>query len=172
MASDNATQIRIRAIKAINTIIDADGTLMGRPDIIKCVESRMFDTAATIRETAIEMIGKYSVLHPEHLEQYRQILIKRLLDTAPSVRKRAIKVLHDFCVQWPDNDQCAGICSNIIKRISDEDAIKKLVYEVFQSTWFDPKGYKGSGLKRVRQILEVLGVLADEPVRRRSIGFD
>jgi cohesin loading factor subunit SCC2 len=132
MASDNATQIRIRAIKSVSTIIDADGALMGRLDVKNCVESRMFDTSASIRETVIEMIGKYSVLNPQHLEQYHQVLLKRLMDTAPSVRKRAIKVLHDFCVEWPDNDLCAGICGNIIKRIGDEEGIKKLVYEVFQ----------------------------------------
>lgn len=119
-------------MKAASTIIDADSSLMGRDDVKSLVESRMWDTSAQIRENVVEMIGKYSVLNPQHLVLYQDVLLKRLMDTAPSVRKRAIKVLHDFCVAQPEHDMCGTVCKCIIKRINDEETIKKLVYEVFQ----------------------------------------
>lgn len=86
------------------------------------------------------------------------------MDTAPSVRKRAIRVLHDFCVERPDHPLCATICANIIKRINDnEEGIKKLVYEMFETTWFSPTTKNASVLaRRVDQMLEVARMLESD----------
>ena len=92
MATDSTMQIRIRAIKCVSQIIDSDGSLMSREEVKSLVESRMWDNSAMIRETVIEMIGKYAMADASHMEQYRMVLLKRLFDTAPSVRKKAIKV--------------------------------------------------------------------------------
>lgn len=73
MANDNAMQIRIRAFKAVSSVIDADGSLMGRPEIKNLVESRMWDTSAMIRDTVVEMIGNYARENPEHIQQYHDV---------------------------------------------------------------------------------------------------
>lgn len=93
-----------------------------------------------------------------------QVLQRRLMDTAPSVRKKAIRVLHDFCVENPNHSLCAPICANIIKRMNDnEENIKKLVYEVFEFTWFNA-GIKDASIiaRRVDQIVEVVWMLENE----------
>lgn len=53
-------------------------------------------------------------------------------DTGVSVRKRVIKILKDICLECPDFDKIPEICVKMIRRINDEEGIKKLVQEVFQ----------------------------------------
>lgn len=53
-------------------------------------------------------------------------------DTGVSVRKRVIKILKDICLECPDFAKIPEICVKMIRRINDEEGIKKLVQEVFQ----------------------------------------
>lgn len=41
-----------------------------------------------------------------------------------SVRKRVIKILRDICVMQPDFPKISDICVRILRRISDEEAIR------------------------------------------------
>lgn len=55
-----------------------------------------------------------------------------LQDTGVSVRKRVIKILKDICLECPNFVKIPEICVKMIRRINDEEGIKKLVQEVFQ----------------------------------------
>jgi len=55
-----------------------------------------------------------------------------------SVRKRVIKILRDICVECPQFEKIPEICVKMIRRVNDEDGIRKLVMEVFQNMWFTP----------------------------------
>jgi hypothetical protein len=46
-----------------------------------------------------------------------------------SVRKRVIKILKDICLEFPDYPRIPEICVKIIRRINDEEGIRKLVME-------------------------------------------
>lgn len=59
-------------------------------------------------------------------------------DTGVSVRKRVIKILRDICVECPTFPKIPEICVKMIRRVNDEDGIRKLVMEVFQNMWFTP----------------------------------
>lgn len=61
-----------------------------------------------------------------------------LQDTGVSVRKRVIKILKDICLGFPQYDKIPEICVKMIRRINDEEGIRKLVMEVFQNMWFIP----------------------------------
>jgi hypothetical protein len=50
-------------------------------------------------------------------------------DTGVSVRKRVIKILKDICLEFPDYPRIPEICVKIIRRINDEEGIRKLVME-------------------------------------------
>lgn len=45
-------------------------------------------------------------------------------DSGVSVRKRVIKILKDICVMQPEFPKINDICVRIIRRVSDEEAIK------------------------------------------------
>lgn len=57
-------------------------------------------------------------------------------DTGVSVRKRVIKILRDICIECPNFPKIPEICVKMIRRVNDEDGIRKLVMEVFQNMWF------------------------------------
>ncbi|KAF0287117.1 Nipped-B-like protein [Amphibalanus amphitrite] len=59
-------------------------------------------------------------------------------DTGVSVRKRVIKIMKDICVECPDFPKIPEICVKMIRRVNDEEGIRKLVMEVFQLMWFTP----------------------------------
>lgn len=52
-------------------------------------------------------------------------------DSGVSVRKRVIKILRDICIMQPDFPKINDICVLIIRRISDEEAIKVRVIAKF-----------------------------------------
>lgn len=54
------------------------------------------------------------------------------------MRKRVIKILRDICIECPDFPKIPEICVKMIRRVNDEEGIKKLVMEVFQNMWFTP----------------------------------
>lgn len=43
-----------------------------------------------------------------------------------------IKILKDICLECPDFNKIPEICVKMIRRVNDEEGIKKLVQEVFQ----------------------------------------
>ena len=56
-------------------------------------------------------------------------------DTGVSVRKRVIKILKDICLEFPDYPRIPEICVKMIRRINDEEGIRKLVMEVSRSIY-------------------------------------
>ena len=60
------------------------------------------------------------------------------MDTGVSVRKRVIKILKDICLEFPTYDKIPEICVKMIRRINDEEGIRKLVMDVFTNMWFAP----------------------------------
>lgn len=59
--------------------------------------------------------------------------------------------MKDMCEKRPDFDKIPEICSKIIRRINDEEGIRKIVIETFQSLWFQPVKERDSAalLKKV-----------------------
>lgn len=55
-----------------------------------------------------------------------------------SVRKRVIKILKDICLEYPIYERIPEMCVKMIRRINDEEGIRKLVMDVFLNMWFVP----------------------------------
>ena len=79
------------------------------------------------------------ILHDEELiDKYYKTITTRILDTGVSVRKRVIKILKDICLEYPTYHRIPEICVKMIRRVNDEEGIRKLVMDVFQNMWFVP----------------------------------
>ena len=48
------------------------------------------------------------------------------------VRKRVVKIFHDICLLQPNFAPIPDICSRLLRRIHDEESIRKLVLDTFQ----------------------------------------
>ena len=136
--TETSVQVRSRALKCMSAVVHEDPSVLSRDDMQKGVNCSIHDNATMVREAAVDLLGKF-VMHDAHLiDKYYKMLLERILDTGVSVRKRVIKILKDICLEFPDYPKIPEICVKMIRRINDEEGIRKLVMEVFQNMWFVP----------------------------------
>ncbi|XP_032230599.2 nipped-B-like protein B isoform X2 [Nematostella vectensis] len=160
--NENVVAIRTKAMKALSAVVCADPSILSREDMQNGVHNRLVDMSTSVREAAVELIGRFVLNKPELIHQYYDMIIERILDTGISVRKRVIKILRDICINQPDFPKVTEICVKIIRRISDEEGIKELVTKVFHQMWFTPeKTADEAYLKRVVQMTEVVSACGE-----------
>jgi cohesin loading factor subunit SCC2 len=73
-----------------------------------------------------------------------------------SVRKRVVKIFRDVCLYQPNFVRIPDICSRLLRRIHDEESIRKVVLETFQQIWFTPTRNQYDIRQRVQTIIDVL----------------
>merc|ERR1712106_823470 len=125
------------------------------------VHHSFLDHSTSVREAAVDLIGKFVLSRPEVLNNYYEMISARILDTGVSVRKRVIKIMKDICLECPEFPKIPEICVKMIRRVNDEEGIKKLVMEVFVNMWFTPVRErpqldKEALLRKVNNITEVV----------------
>lgn len=130
--------IRTKAMKCLAMIVEVDPSILKRKDMQIGVNQKFLDASISVREAAVDLVGKYVLNSPDLIDQYYDMLSKRILDTGVSVRKRVIKILRDICIEYPNFDKIPEICVKMIRRVNDEEGIQKLVTEVFMRMWFTP----------------------------------
>ena len=155
------TQVRSKAIKCLSLIIEADPKILLKEKVFICVKSNFLHQTISVREASVDLIGRFITLKPELTSFYYQLLSDRILDVGVSVRKRAIKIFRDVCINQPDFKHMAEICVKILRRITDEDGIKKIVIDMFYNIWFAPinasnKDRDGQLMRRVLNIVDVV----------------
>jgi len=79
--SEAGTNIRSKAMKCLCTVVEADPTILGRNDIKSCVQVGLTDKSVSVREAAIDLIGRYIVQKQLLILQYYDILCERSIDT-------------------------------------------------------------------------------------------
>ncbi|UJR32054.1 hypothetical protein I4U23_019522 [Adineta vaga] len=154
--SEAGTNIRSKAMKCLCTVVEADPTILGRNDIKSCVQVGLTDKSVSVREAAIDLIGRYIVQKQQLILQYYDILCERSIDTGVSVRKRVVKIFRDVCLSQPNFVRIPDICSRLLRRIHDEESIRKVVLETFQQIWFTPTRNQYDLRQRVQIIIDVL----------------
>uniref|UniRef100_T1JC53 Nipped-B protein n=1 Tax=Strigamia maritima TaxID=126957 RepID=T1JC53_STRMM len=161
--NESAIAVRTKAMKCLTLVVEADPRILARQDMQHGVHGRFLDHSTSVREAAVDLVGKFVLIRPELTNQYYDMLIHRILDTGVSVRKRVIKILKDICVEQPDFQKIPEICVKMIRRVNDEEGIKKLVNEVFQNMWFTPARDRDSNalLRRVMNITDVVTACKD-----------
>ncbi|KAM4527458.1 nipped-B-like protein B isoform 2-T4 [Odontesthes bonariensis] len=135
---ESAIAVRTKAMKCLSEVVAVDPSILARLDMQRGVHCRLMDNSTSVREAAVELLGRFVLSRPELIEQYYDMLIERILDTGISVRKRVIKILRDICLEQPDFHKITEMCVKMIRRVNDEEGIKKLVNETFQKLWFSP----------------------------------
>lgn len=138
VVKESSIAIRTRAMKCLTMIVEVDPSILKRHDMQMGVSQKFLDTSISVREAAVDLVGKYVLSSSELIDQYYEMLSNRILDTGVSVRKRVIKILRDICIEYPYFDKIPEICVKMIRRVNDEEGIQKLVTEVFMRMWFTP----------------------------------
>lgn len=164
--TESSIAIRTKAMKCLTMIVEADPSVLARVDMQLGVKHSFLDHATSVREAAVDLVGKFVLSRPELIDKYYDMLSARILDTGVSVRKRVIKILKDICMECPDFPKIPEICVKMIRRVNDEEGIRKLVMEVFQNMWFTPVRERPtldseSLLRKVMNITDVVAASKD-----------
>ena len=86
------------------------------------------DSSSNVREAAVDLLSRFVLLQDDLPEKYYGMIANRILDTGISVRKRVVRILRDICIEKPDFPKNTEICCKLIRRINDEESIRKLVW--------------------------------------------
>lgn len=154
---ETSVNIRTKAMKCLTMIVEVDPGVLGLKEMQLGVSHSFLDHSTSVREAAVDLVGKFVLNRPELIDKYYELLSARILDTGVSVRKRVIKIMKEICVECPDYPKIPEICLKMIRRVNDEDGIRKLVLEVFQNMWFTPVRDKPS-LDRQTLLRKVLNI--------------
>uniref|UniRef100_A0A453BQD5 Sister chromatid cohesion protein n=1 Tax=Aegilops tauschii subsp. strangulata TaxID=200361 RepID=A0A453BQD5_AEGTS len=138
---ENSPVIRAKALRAVSSIVEADPEVLGDKRVQSAVEGRFCDSAISVREAALELVGRHIASHPDVGLKYIEKVAERIKDTGVSVRKRAIKIIRDLCASNPNADTSHAFVE-IISRVNDEESsVQDLVCKTFYELWFDePSG--------------------------------
>lgn len=136
--TESSIQVRSKALKCLASVVHEDPSVLSRDDMQRGVSHSFLDQATMVREAAVDLVGKFILHRAELIDKYYKMLSDRIMDIGVSVRKRVIKILKDICIEFPDYPRIPAICVKMIRRIGDEEGIRKLVMEVFQNMWFVP----------------------------------
>ncbi|KAL9157838.1 hypothetical protein ABFS82_08G029700 [Erythranthe guttata] len=135
---ENSPGIRAKAMRAVSIIVEADPEVLGDKLVQTAVEGRFCDSAISVREAALELVGRHIASHPDVGLKYFEKVAERIKDTGVSVRKRAIKIIKDMCTSSADFSHYTTACVEIISRINDEESsIQDLVCKTFYEFWFE-----------------------------------
>ncbi|XP_040194405.1 nipped-B-like protein isoform X3 [Rana temporaria] len=156
---ENAIAVRTKAMKCLSEVVAVDPSILARLDMQRGVHGRLMDNSTSVREAAVELLGKFVLCRPQLAEQYYEMLVERILDTGISVRKRVIKILRDICLEQPTFPKITEMCVKMIRRVNDEEGIKKLVNETFQKLWFSPTP-QNDKVAMTRKVLNITDVVA------------
>ncbi|DBB01136.1 TPA: hypothetical protein ACH3X1_001027 [Trebouxia sp. C0004] len=160
-AADNTKQVattRAKAIKALGSVAETDPRLLASSAVQKGVNKALQDDAVSVREAAVDLLGKHISSSQDLALVYFDVLATAVRDPGTSVRKRAVNIMWESCVKQPGFPRATQACVHILTRAADpEESIQKLVTKVFHNLWFSPDGL-GEGLSpqsRAQQLAEV-----------------
>nr|CAB3455479.1 unnamed protein product [Digitaria exilis] len=121
----------------VSSIVEADPEVLGDKRVQSAVEGRFCDSAISVREAALELVGRHIASHPDVGLKYIEKVAERIKDTGVSVRKRAIKIIRDLCASNPNTDTTHAFVE-IISRVNDEESsVQDLVCKTFYELWFE-----------------------------------
>ncbi|PON83467.1 Coatomer beta subunit [Trema orientale] len=135
---EHSPVIRAKALRAVSIIVEADPEVLCDKRVQLAVEGRFCDSAISVREAALELVGRHIASHPDVGLQYFDKVAERIKDTGVSVRKRAIKIIRDMCISNANFSEFTRACIEIISRAGDEESsIQDLVCKTFYEFWFE-----------------------------------
>ncbi|KAK8961903.1 hypothetical protein KSP40_PGU005225 [Platanthera guangdongensis] len=135
---EGSSILRAKALRAVCAIVEADPEVLCDERVQTAVEERFCDSAISVREAALELVGRYIASHPEVGLKYFEKVSERIKDTGVSVRKRAIKIIRDLCTSNTTFPEATNAFIEIISRITDEESsVQDLVCKTFYELWFE-----------------------------------
>lgn len=136
-AEGPAAGVRARATKWLAAAVEADVRLLGLPEVAAGVHAALNDEASSVREAAVDLLGRYVSSSTELALAYFDTLANKTQDGAVSVRKRAVRILWDVCLRCERFPRAVDAAVCVLHRCADpEDSMRHLVTKMCSQLWF------------------------------------
>lgn len=132
-------------MKVLTALMDVDVSIFAEEQVIMAVKSNLYDHATSVREAAVDMVGRAMALSEKHTASYLELILERVLDTGKSVRKRCVRILHELLCSQPTHPLATSILIKLAGRADDEDSIREVVSTVNLATSFGPGRFPCTG---------------------------
>ena len=86
--SESAIAVRTKAMKCLTMVVEADPAVLARTDMQIGVHNSFLDHSTSVREAAVDLVGKFILSRPELIEKYYDKLSARILVSERSRRWR------------------------------------------------------------------------------------
>ncbi|VDQ14629.1 unnamed protein product, partial [Trichobilharzia regenti] len=80
LLSESSVAVRTKALRCLSAVVEADPNVLARVDIERAVHSRLLDTSTSVREAAVDLLGRFLSCRPELTAQYYPMLAERIRD--------------------------------------------------------------------------------------------
>ncbi|GLC46380.1 hypothetical protein PLESTF_001845900 [Pleodorina starrii] len=135
----HAANVRAKAIKLLSGAIEVDVRLLNLPDVQAGIKGALSDDLTSVREAAVEVMGKYISRNADVAAQLYDVLVRAADDTGVNVRKRAIRLLWECCVRCPDFVHRTDALLRIVSHATaTEDSLRSLVTKICAEIFFLP----------------------------------
>lgn len=180
LLGDAQATVRARAVRTLGEIVCAaqGSALLSLPVVQRAVQMRLIDTAVSVRQQAVDLVGRHITqchVGKEALALYFGAIVERASDTGVSVRKQAVRILEGVCLSREIGDSnpllVVNACKCLARRVvADDESVKAMVLRTFRALWFSPAVATEGGTlettaaaaaamrKRAEQIVAVVSV--------------
>lgn len=165
--TESKRMVKAKVISVLSDLIDNDSKIFLNNHVRAALEKNLSDSSVTVREKAVQIVGKYSAYPEFSNDSYYILLCGHTSDPATAVRKRAISVLRTIYMAGRGSlETRQKIINSMLDRIDDdEESIQKVVKdnlkEIFFSGWnytadqTDPNNYAATK-SSVLRVIEVI----------------
>ncbi|KAG0048551.1 Sister chromatid cohesion protein 2 [Gryganskiella cystojenkinii] len=122
-----AITLRAKSLKALSLVVIGDYGVLAQQNVRKTIAFRLQDQSSSVRDAAVEMVGKYMVQDPKIRKAYYDIVTDRISDTGLNVRKRVIRLLRDMFYVSDNVATKNNISQKLLLRVNDdENSVREL----------------------------------------------
>lgn len=139
MFQDANITLRSKAMKVLSNLVEECESIFADEKVKAAVKQNLYDAAVSVREAAVDMVGKVMALNSAHSNSYLELVIERSFDTGKSVRKRCVRILYETLCSQPMHSASTKMLLTLVSRSDDEDSIREIVLGAFRDLWFNPE---------------------------------
>ncbi|KAG0370608.1 Sister chromatid cohesion protein 2 [Mortierella sp. AD032] len=134
-----AITLRAKSLRALSLIVTGDYAVLSQLNVRRTIALRLQDQSPSVRDAAIELVGKYMLQDAAIRKAYYEIVSDRISDTGLNVRKRVLRLLKDMFHKADDPEMRNDISKKLLLRVyDDETTVKDLATKSVSEVWFSP----------------------------------
>ncbi|KAK6363398.1 Sister chromatid cohesion protein 2 [Orbilia blumenaviensis] len=132
------TSARSKGLKALMNIVEQDTSILEDKGLIPTLLDRCKDASPSVRDSALDIIGKCLGLKPELEPRVLPTICTRAHDMNIPLRKRAIKLLREIYPNTNFPDHKVDIAKCLLMRVVDhEAAVAEQAKKSFEDLWIN-----------------------------------